>query len=148
MNCNAHKRLLCSTASASNGTALTVCQVSDAVRGHGDGGRRVASLLQLQDDGPHPAHVLRVLGRLGVEVAQLGDPLPLSAGGDRVLNPGQRDLPLRRLRGRPVSRLELGHLAGKKPNYKMPTSIKLALFAQTNWKCSHCNLCKNNGKAT
>jgi hypothetical protein len=34
--------------------------------------RRV--LLQLQHDGPHPGHVLRVLRRLGAEVAQLGHP--------------------------------------------------------------------------
>ncbi len=45
---------------------------------------RSRHLLQLQDDRPHSRDVLRVPRRLGVEVAQLGDALPLRAGLDLV----------------------------------------------------------------
>ena len=34
------------------------------------------ALLELQHDGPHAGHVFGVLGRLGIEVAQLGHALP------------------------------------------------------------------------
>lgn len=37
-------------------------------------------LLDLEDDGSHAGDVARRLGRLRVEVAELGDPLPLRAG--------------------------------------------------------------------
>ena len=59
--------------------------ISGLRRRYRDGRRRTSALLQLQDDRSHSAHILRVLGGLGIEVAQLGDPLPLRAGHDGVL---------------------------------------------------------------
>ena len=40
------------------------------------------SLLELQNDPPEPGDVLDVAAALGVEVAELGNPLPLGAGTD------------------------------------------------------------------
>ena len=61
-------------------------------------------MLQLQHDGPHPGHVLGVLRRLGVEVAQLRDALPLAAGRDVV------DVGHELLLALAVGRLGLGQL--------------------------------------
>lgn len=84
------------------------------MRRSGDGyaGGRASPLLELEDDGPHPGHVLRVLGRLRVEVTELGNPLPLGARCVRLWNPVVRrsQLALGRLGGRAVRRLQLGHL--------------------------------------
>ena len=38
-------------------------------------------LFELKYDRPHPANILDVSGRLGVELAQRGDPLPLGTRG-------------------------------------------------------------------
>lgn len=64
--------------------------------------RRV--LLELQHDGPHPGHVLGLLARLGVEVAQLGHAVPLGARRDVV------DVGHELLLALAVGRLRLGQL--------------------------------------
>ncbi len=49
-------------------------------------------MFQLQDDGSHPADILRVLGGFRIEVAKLGDPFPFGARSYWILVPGGKKL--------------------------------------------------------
>ena len=68
----------------------------------------VSPLLQLQDDRSQPRDVFSVPSRLGIEVTELSDALPLGAGLD--LGARGLELLLGGLRGCSVSLLQFGEL--------------------------------------
>ena len=79
-----------------------------------DGGGRTSSLFELQDDGPHPADVLGVLGRFRIEVAKLGDPLPLRARSQGLLDSVGSEFAFSRFGGGAMRGLQLRHLVKKR----------------------------------